>query len=72
MSPDLESIEHVWDRIDRKIRNQVQQPRKPLQLEQGQVNAWNGVHQIDIRRLCLSMRRRYTAVINAAGGHTFN
>ena len=70
MSPDLNPIEHLWDRIDRQIRSQIPQPRTPQQLEQALVNAWNGVHQMDIRRLCLSMRRRCTAVINAAGGHT--
>ena len=48
----------------------MQQPRKPQKLEQALVNAWNGMHMVDIRRLYPSMRRRYTEVINAVGGLT--
>ena len=70
MSLDLNPNEHLWVRIFRQVRSQVPQHRTPQQLEQALVNAWNGVQQMDIKRLCLSMRRRCTAVINVAGGHT--
>ena len=70
LSPDLNPIEHLWDRIDRDVRNQIVQPRTPHQLAQAVMNAWNQVPQMDIRRLVLSMRRRCTAVVAAQGGHT--
>lgn len=70
MSPDLNPIEHLWDRLDREVRQQVPPPRTLQQLEQSLVNAWNGLHLMDIRRLCLSMRRRCTSVIDARGSHT--
>ena len=68
MSPDLNPIEHLWDRLDRDVRHQ--QPRTIPQLENALVNAWNGLNHMDVRRLCLSMRRRCTAVIKTGGGHT--
>ena len=70
LSPDLNPIEQLWDRIDRDIRNQVRKPRTIQELTNAVQNAWNAVHQMDIRRLVLSMRRRCTAVQNAGGGHT--
>ena len=70
LSPDLNPIEQLWDRIDRDIRNQVRKPRTIQELTNAVQNAWNAVHQMDIRRLVLSMRRRCTAVQNAGGVHT--
>ena len=71
MSPGLNLIEHnLYDRIDRIIRNQMQQSRTPQHLEEALLHASNWVHQMDIRRPCLTMRRRCNAVINAARGHS--
>jgi len=67
MSSDLNPIEHLWDPLDRDVRHQ--QPRTITQLENAPVNAWNGLNDMDVGRLCLSIRRRCTAVINAVGGH---
>ena len=69
MSPDLNPIEHLWDRLDRDVRNQLQQPRI-VELEQALINAWNVINLADVRRLCLSMRQRCTAVVNEGEGYT--
>ena len=70
LSPDLNPIEHAWDIIGRRIRNLPNRPRTLPQLSQALINARSGLDQADVRRQVLSMRRRCTAVIQAAGHHT--
>ena len=69
-SPDLNPIEHMWDRLERELRK-LPVPRTLNQLEQGLQVAWNNIPQEFIRRsLIRSMRRRCIAVQDADGGHT--
>jgi transposase len=70
MSPDLNSIEHIWDMLGRRI-----QAREPLvqnirQLEAALHQEWQQLSQQDIRRLTGGMRRRVEAVIQARRGYT--
>ena len=70
ISPDLDPIEHVWDMLDRHVRNLPNPPQNLLQLENELTHAWNNLPQAAIQNLIHSMRRRCAPVINARGGHT--
>ena len=70
MSPDINPIEHSWDRMERDIRRQQLRFRRIQDMENALIQAWLAIPQRDVRRLYLSMRRRCTAVLDAAGGHT--
>uniref|UniRef100_A0AAZ3R6C5 Tc1-like transposase DDE domain-containing protein n=2 Tax=Oncorhynchus tshawytscha TaxID=74940 RepID=A0AAZ3R6C5_ONCTS len=67
-SPDLNPIEHVWDLLDRSAR--VIPPRNVRELAGVLVEEWGNISQHELANLMQSMRRKCTAVLNAAGGHT--
>lgn len=70
MSPDLNPIEHVWDKLDRCIRKRPVPPQTLQQLSEALLEEWDNLPQQDIRRLIRSMQNRCQAVISAHGGHT--
>ena len=70
MSPDLNPIEHVWDLLDRRVRARAIPPRNVWELAGALVEEWGNISQQELANLVQSMRRRCTAVLNAAGGHT--
>ena len=70
VSPDLNPIEHVWDMLDRRVRDRPVTPQTLQELSQALIEEWDGIPQRDLRRLVRSMPRRCQAVINAHGGHT--
>jgi transposase len=67
-SPDLNPIEHVWDLLDRRVR--AIRPRNVQELAGALVEERCNISQQELANLVQSMRRRCTAVLNAAGGHT--
>ena len=68
-SPDLNPIEHVWDEVDRRVRQRG--PHVDLaHLEADVINCWNSITQRYLRNYATSMRARCLAVIQAEGGHT--
>jgi hypothetical protein len=67
--PDLNPIEHVWDLLDRRVRARAISPRNARELAGALVKEWGNISQQELANLVLSMRRRCTAVLNAAGGH---
>ena len=69
-SPDLNPIEHVWDLLDRRVRARAIPPRNVWELAGALVEEWGNISQQELANLVQSMRRRCTAVLNAAGGHT--
>ena len=69
-SPDLNPIEHVWDLLDRRVRARAIPPRNVRELAGALVEEWGNISQQELANLVQSMRRRCTAVLNAAGGHT--
>ena len=69
-SPDLSPIEHLWDVLDRRIRNCPQPPTTRQALRIALIQEWNAIPQAEINRLILSMTRRVRAGLNANGGHT--
>ena len=69
-SPDLNPIEHVWDLLDWRVRARVISPRNVWELAGALMEEWGNISQQELANLVQSMRRRCTAVLNAAGGHT--
>uniref|UniRef100_A0A8K9XXR5 Tc1-like transposase DDE domain-containing protein n=1 Tax=Oncorhynchus mykiss TaxID=8022 RepID=A0A8K9XXR5_ONCMY len=67
-SPDLNPIEHIWDLLDRRVRDRAIPPRNVRELAGALVEEWGNISQQELANLVQSMRR-CTAVLNAAGGH---
>lgn len=70
VSPDLNPIEHVWDRMKRQLRSLHPPPQTLPQLRIALTNIWTNIPQAFLQTLVHSMRRRCTAVINARGSYT--
>ncbi len=69
-SPDMSPIEHVWDALDRRIRQCVPVPANIQQLRTAIEEEWTNIPQATINNLINSMRRRCVALREANGGHT--
>ncbi len=69
-SPDMSPIEHVWDALDRRIRQRVPVPANIQQLHTVIEEEWTNIPQATINNLINSMRRRCVALHEANGGHT--
>ncbi|KAL0192584.1 hypothetical protein M9458_010880 [Cirrhinus mrigala] len=69
-SPDMSPIEHVWDALDRRIRQRVPVPANIQQLRTAIEEEWTNIPQATIDNLINSMRRRCVALREANGGHT--
>ena len=67
LSPDLNVIEHVWDKMEKDLRAINPKPRTIGEL---QCNRPLLIPQDFIQRLIRSMRCRCDAMINAGGGYT--
>ncbi len=68
-SPNLSPIEHVWDALDRRIRQRVQVPANIQQLRTAIEEEWTNISQATIN-LINFMRRRCVALREANGGHS--
>uniref|UniRef100_A0A669CG85 Uncharacterized protein n=1 Tax=Oreochromis niloticus TaxID=8128 RepID=A0A669CG85_ORENI len=68
-SPDMSPVEHVWDALDRRIRQRVPVPANIQQLWTAIEEEWTNIPQGMIN-LINSMRRRCVALCEANGGHT--
>ncbi len=69
-SPDMSPIEHVWDALDRRIRQCVQVPANIQQLRTAIEEECTNIPQPTINNLINSTRRRCVALREANGGHT--
>ncbi len=69
-SPDISPIEHVWDALDRRIRQRVPVPANIQQLRTAIEEEWTNITQATINNLINSMRRRCDALREANSGHT--
>ena len=70
VSPDMNPIQHVWDILGRRVReNQPPAANRDALFQQLQ-QEWQQIPQADLRRLLRSMGRRCQACIDANGGHT--
>uniref|UniRef100_A0AAZ3QP27 Tc1-like transposase DDE domain-containing protein n=1 Tax=Oncorhynchus tshawytscha TaxID=74940 RepID=A0AAZ3QP27_ONCTS len=71
-SLDLNPIEHVWELLDQRVRARAIPPGNIWELTGALVEEWGNISQQEQANLVQSMRRRCTAILNAAGGHTRN
>ncbi|KAL0152568.1 hypothetical protein M9458_052291 [Cirrhinus mrigala] len=69
-SADMSPIEHVWDALDRRVRQGVPVPANIQQLRTAIEEEWTNIPQATINNLINSMRRRCVALREANGGHT--
>ncbi len=69
-SPEMSPIEHVWDALDRRIRQRVPVPANIQQLCTAIEEECTNIPQATINNLINSMRRRCVALHEANGGHT--
>ncbi len=68
-SPDMSPIEHVWDALDRYIRQRVPVPANIQQLHTAIEEEWTNITQATIYNRINSMRRRCVALREENGGH---
>ena len=68
-SPDMSPIEHVWDAMDRHVRQRVPVPTNMQQLCTAIEEEWGNIPQATINSLINSMRRRCVALHGANGSH---
>jgi hypothetical protein len=66
MSP----IDHVWDALDRRVRQSVPVPANIQQLCTAIEEEWDNIPQASINSLINSKQRRCVALHEANGGHT--
>ncbi len=69
-SPDMSPIEHVWDALDRRIRQRVPVPVNIQQLHTAIEEEWTNTPQATINNFINSMRRRCVALREINGGQT--
>ncbi len=62
-SPDMSPIEHVWDALDRHIRQRVPVPDNIQQLRTDIEEEWTNIPQATINNLINSMQRRWQMVV---------
>ncbi|KAK6171803.1 hypothetical protein SNE40_018231 [Patella caerulea] len=68
LSPDLSSIEHVWDMLGQRLRQRQQRPANVQELAAALQQEWDNLDQNDLRRLI--MPRRINACLANRGGFT--
>ena len=56
-SLDLNSIEHVWDLLDRRVRARAIPPRNVRELAGALVEEWGNISQQELANLVQCMRR---------------
>jgi len=69
-SPDLNPIEHLWDEVDRRLRNLPGQIHSKKDLWEKIQQVWNDIEIDTCSKLIESMPNRLADVIKAKGGYT--
>ena len=70
-SPDLSPIEHIWDEVGRRLRDNYELPAINFnQLSDRIRHEWNSIPQETIQRVIASMPERLSECIKKGGGHT--
>ena len=62
-SPDLNPIEHIWDRLGRLVRNRIHVPSSLQELRVALQEEWNNMDQMVIHDLVNGENRRLAAAI---------
>ena len=66
-SPDLNPIEHLWDKLERRIRKQKPPPKNEAELFRLLQTEWEKIPENVYQNLILSMNDRVKAVLKAKG-----
>jgi hypothetical protein len=69
-SPDLNPIEHLWNEVDRRLRNYPRKPSSKDELWELIQEIWNGIETEFCQKLISSMVQRLVDVRRAKGGYT--
>ncbi|CAF1538257.1 unnamed protein product [Adineta ricciae] len=64
-SPDLNPIEHLWDEIERRMKNE--QPKNEKDLKECLTRVWNGLEVTVLKKLVDSVPNRLNEVIRLKG-----
>ena len=56
-SPDLNPIEHLWGKLDQRVRRLPISPSNVIQLRQALILEWNNIPQAKVNTLIRSMRQ---------------
>ncbi|KAL0830028.1 hypothetical protein ABMA28_003486 [Loxostege sticticalis] len=70
LSPDMNTIEHLWDELKRRVRARNPAPLTVDELKAALLQEWDGIRQVTVKKLIRSMKNRMQAVIRARGGNT--
>ena len=70
MSPDLDPIEHVWDKMDRRLRQRLNPFRTLRELGEALREVWQDISQAFLGNLVAPMGRRCVSSVNASDGIT--
>ena len=70
MWTDLARIEHVWNEMDRRLRQRRNPPRTLRELGEYLREVWQDIPHVFVENFVASMRPRCVTCINARGGHT--
>ena len=62
LCPDLNPIEHVWEMMERHLRNRRRQPTTMADLEEVLHQIWNQISQSNIRK-CINIKSRLREII---------
>lgn len=69
-SPDMNPIEHVWDKLQRQLHMRLSCPDNLEQLAEALTEEWASLPQDFILNLIRSMKRRCESLIRSSGGPT--
>jgi hypothetical protein len=71
-SPDLNPIEHLWDELDKRVRQRQPPPQTLVQLRQMLQQEWRTIPRNNVRNLIESMPRRCCLRVVVMHGTSFN
>src|SRR5262249_214518 len=69
-SPDLNPIEHLWNEVDRRLRNHPRKRSSKDTLWELLQEVWNGIEPEFCQKLICTMKQRLVDVRTAKGGYT--
>nr|CAH7717156.1 unnamed protein product [Callosobruchus chinensis] len=70
MFPDMNPMEHVWDKVSRAIFNRNSPPSSTQKLIVAATEEWDNIPQEVNNNLIIGMHRRVDALIRRRGGNT--
>jgi hypothetical protein len=70
-SPDLNSIEHLWNEVDHCMKMSKKKPTNKKDLWEKLQEIWYSIEVHIVRKLIISMLQRATDVYQAKGGYTW-